>query len=288
MTISSAAASSLNGAEQVDGLLREAWTKSEGPQPSLARVSFIQAIELDATGRALSEFGYWLWLSGKWDESLAAFQSLLRLADLNADTQLRAIACNNMASIYRETGRSGAAAVYQQQSLKSELSQLENHLARETESGATSVPSANLGCDWGNRANDAILAGDYLLAERLLEVSLRWEQAQGSIAGQAADFGNLGILASLQGDLRRALSCFRQAWRLHRRCGDRRGWACDLEHLGLIYSQLGKHKAAIRLLEWAVIELQEAGFDEQAAQCHVYLDEAERHLQIATFDVLRN
>lgn len=225
----------------------------------------------------LNAFGCSLWQIGELPEARDQFRRLLEYADLRKDSWLRSVALNNLAAISRELGGAPEAAALQQRSWDAAHHE---SLADERDAG--------LGCDLGNRANDALLAGDLSLAERLLRVSLRWEMTHGTAEGQAADWGSLGIVALLRGEARQALRCFGAALRLHRALADHRGIGSDLLHLGELCVTLGRWKSALRLLARARRHFQRAGTRDLAAKATRSLVEAQRHSVVATFDATRN
>ena len=111
--------------------------------------------------QALNEYGYSLWQRGRFHAAQSAFEQLLNLAQTRNCEALEATAWNNLAVVFRECGESARAAVCQQQSLRIALS----HSAADSSSELLSQNLTNL-------ANDAILAGDYQVAERLLRSAL--------------------------------------------------------------------------------------------------------------------
>lgn len=239
-----------------------------------ARAAFSQAVNADRSGRALNAYGCFLWRTGQLSDSLACFEELLSLAAV--DPVLRSVAWNNMAAIHRECGEIAIAAAFQQRSW-----------AARRNSEAADEPH-NFSCDLSNRANDAILSGDYKYAERLLWLSLEWDVAHGSQADAACDWGNLGILAALVGNAHRAVKRFSKALRLHQAIGDERGVGCDLLHLGEVFETLGRRRLAVRTMERAISHLMHAAAIDMADKARRSLQRLQRNLLVASFDPLRN
>src|SRR5579863_1438155 len=173
--------------------------------------------------QALNEHACSLWQSGKLTAAQAAFEQLLNLAQSHRCIALEATAWNNLAVVFREQGESARAAVCQQQSLRITL----RHNAVDSSSEMVSQNLTNL-------ANDAILAGDFRLADRLLMSALELDVRSGNSADEAADWGGLGIVSYLTGRFYRARRAFTKARQIHERLEDDRGLGCDLGHLGRI------------------------------------------------------
>jgi len=258
-------------------LLQDAAHAAEKGRFDEARARYASAVERDLTGTSLSELGHFFWRTGRLVEAAETFGRLLALAERTHDETLRAVACNNLAAVHREAGNAALALAYQQRSWDAEQHAAEiGHRDCET------------GCDFGNRANDAILAGDLAYAERLLRLSLRWELKNGTKAGAADDWGNLGVIALLRGHSRRALYCLHRALRLHRSLGDHRGIGCDLLHLGLLCDMLQRRRAAIRFLRRAEHHLQQSGTTHLLEKATRILREIERCVRVETFDARLN
>lgn len=268
-----------NGIANLESLLQQAdGLEEQFRQGQLGSTTDKAAhVDVQRTGAALATLGEHFLRTGRLRESLVTFRRLLKLAERVADSGLWSVACNNLAVVYREMGDASHAVALQHRSWDAELhdAMIEN---RECDAG----------CDLGNHANDAILAGDLPGAERLLRLSLRWETAHGSTAGAAADWGNLGVVALLRGHHRRAVHSLRQALRLHRQLGDDRGIGCDLLHLGLLCDSIDRRRAAVRLLTRAKHYLQESGATHLAKKASAVLAEVQRQILIETFDQQRN
>lgn len=258
----------------VTALLDRASADSNAGMYPAARAALAQAIELDESGAALNAFGDFLRRTGQHTEAALCFRKLLAQAERQSCAELQAVACNNLAVIHRERGERSLATVYQQRSwaIAAELPEAAGH--------------AN--CDLGNFATDAIAAGNYPHAERLLLLALECSQPGASSSDQAADWGNLGILAALQGDHTEALSRFTRAWRLHHQAGDIAGMGCDLLHLGEICQALGRLKTAVRLLERALAHFNRVHFTELSGKAAHALLQTRRRLALKTFDARRN
>jgi Tfp pilus assembly protein PilF len=243
-----------------------------------ARVFYHQAIALDGGAAARNAFGCFLLNTDCAAEARTEFSRLLQQADSMGNLSLRAVACNNLAAACRALGESARATSWQQQSWNA----------------ATPVPSGGdeprdqLGCDLGNRATDAILAGDYALAEQLIRISLAWEQTSGTRAGEADDWGNLGLVAGLQGHLAAAAAALRRARHLHRQAGDTRSEGCDLLHLGEVFLQAGRWQRSARLFASAGSVFRSAHLPRLARRASQHLAHVRRLLSRAAHDPLRN
>src|SRR5580765_3630845 len=126
--------------------------------------------------KALCEQGYSLWCRGDLAAAEAAFKQLLDLAQSQNFDALEATAWNNLAVVLREQGESARAAACQQQSWRAALEDCPAN-------SSTELLSQNL----TNLANDAILCGDYRLADRLLRSALDVDVRSGNSADEAAD-----------------------------------------------------------------------------------------------------
>src|SRR5438067_1382189 len=109
----------------------------------------------------LNELGHWLWRCGNLQAAQTTFEQLLDFAQNQERGSLEATAWNNLAVVFRDRGESARAAVCQQRSLRAAL----GDCAADSSSDLLSQNLTNL-------ANDAILAGDYRFAERLLKSAL--------------------------------------------------------------------------------------------------------------------
>lgn len=256
--------------------LDEAAEHQEAGRIEAARGAFCRAIEIDESGAALNEYGQFLRLRGELDEALVQFARLLKMADVRGCTVLRSVAWNNLAVVHRERGELARAAVCQQQSWRASL-----------ENPAVGDDAAS-GTDLTNRANDAILAGDLPLAEKLLESALKCDARAANLADEAVDWGNLGIVAALAGDFDKARCRFERAFWIHRNLRDDRGLGCDLRHLGELSAATGDWKSAHGLLERSIFHFERAGSRALAEGVRRSLAEVARCERVASFDPARN
>lgn len=229
---------------------------------------FRRAAERDETGQAINAYGRFLWSRGELSAARDQFRLLLRMADSRNDTGLRSVAWNNLAAIHRELGEESVAASCQQQSWRAAQADRPN-----------SDSCRDISAEWSNRANDAILAGDLQLAERLLIASVRWERRFGTSSGEAADWGSLGIVAAMKGYPLTAARHFWRAYRLHRQANDHRGMGSDLMHLGQLYADAGRCRIAVRLLERAIRHFRRAGNNPLAAKAFSAMNECESAME---------
>ncbi|NOX54398.1 MAG: tetratricopeptide repeat protein [Planctomycetes bacterium] len=226
-------------------------------QTRQCRAIYQWASRKDPTGTARNEYGCFLCSIEDYDAAIAEFRTLLSQAWERRSEDAWSAVCHNLAVVSRAVGDVEAARSFQQQAIRAAAGRDE-----EPESVA---------CDLAGRACDAILAGDYELAEQLLYRSLLLETLAGRLEGQAADWGNLGVLYRLIGQKESAERCFRRAYRLHRRLGDNRGAGLDLMHLGLLAAESGAIGRAIARLRASVRRLRRAGADRLAEEARGFL-----------------
>src|SRR5258708_1418756 len=169
---------------------------------------------------AVNELGQLHWQCGDLAAAQRQFERLLGIGQSEESAALCETAWNNLAVVHRERGNVAQAAFCQQQSWKAAL---------ERAHAAESSP-AGWACQLTNRANDAILSGDFTLAERLLGSALTCDRLSHNLSEEADDWGNLGIVAALTGRMALARWRFAHAYQLHTRLGDERGMGCDLGH----------------------------------------------------------
>lgn len=227
--------------------------------------------------KMLNEHGHSLWRCGNLEAAQATFEQLLKVAQSHKYEALEATAWNNLAVIFRERGESARAAVCQQQSWRSTLND-------SPDKSASDLLSQNL----TNLANDAILAGDYGLAERLLRSALDVDVRAGNSADEAADWGGLGIVSYLTSRLGQARRDFSMARRIHERLGDDRGLGCDLGHLGQISLAEKDWPAARNLIERSLYHFERAGCRRLAQQARRTLREIAGRERVANFNPVRN
>jgi len=242
-----------------------------------ARAAFQTAIESDPGDTARNEFGCFLTRVGCFDEAVEQFGRVLSAAKTNGDTCLTAAACNNLAAVYRESNQSHLAARWQQQSVEAET-RVEHTADRLTVWAS----------DLANLANDAILSGQYDLAERMLFRSLFLELKFGSMDALAADCGSLGVVALLKGEDAKAIVFLWRAYRLHCQLHDLRGAGCDLMNLAQLCGHLGRRQAAVRFLRRALGRFQRAHAANLASRAGRLLQEARDMAEVATRNPLLN
>ena len=242
-----------------------------------ARAAFVRAIDSDEELQARNEFGCYLLRLEQFEESAEQFSILLECAKVLGNTELRAVACNNLAAAYRGMGHTGIAAVFQQQSIASNLCE-----------ACDSTNSNLLACDLANRATDAIREGDLILARQLLYRALALEVADGSLEGQAADWGNLGVVALLMGEYHTAIRALWHAYRLHMRLEDDHGAASDLMNLAELFGKLGRWQASIQFLRRAAVQFKRANSCESLERARLMLKEATRIDDVARRNPILN
>lgn len=257
--------------------LDRAGVLAESGRHDEARVAFSAAVCCPPWPVAHNEFGCYLLQTECFDEAVEQFAILLTWAKEQGDANWRAVASNNLAAVYRTMGRIDLAASLQQQSILAAC-----------EDDYQSCGDSHLACDLGNRANDAILAGKYDLAEKLLRRSLLVETAIESLEGQAADWGNLGLVAALQGNVTEGIRNLWRAYRLHLRAADDRGVGCDLLNLAELFGRLGRWRTAVRCLRRAVVQFERVDAATSAQRAQRLLEEAIRIADVLEHDPLLN
>jgi tetratricopeptide (TPR) repeat protein len=233
---------------------------------------------MDHRAIRLCEQGYSLWRCGDLPAAEAAFKQLLDLAQSQQCNFLEAAAWNNLAVVFREQGESARAAACQQQSWRAALD----------DSLAESSPELLLSQNLTNLANDAILAGDYRLAERLLRSALDVDVRSGNSADEAADWGGLGIVSYLTGRFGQARRDFAMARQLHERLGDDRGLGHDLGHLGQISLAEEDWQSARKFMERSLRHFECAGCRTEAQRARRTLHEIAGRQRVANFNPVRN
>ena len=227
-----------------------------------ARATFIAAVDIDESPQSRNSFGCYLLRTESFDEATLQFQAILKRAQSHDDPCLRALAYNNLAAARRGAGDVDQASSFQQQSLASEC----NCSAR--------LDSASQSCDWSNHANDAILAGQFELAEDLLRRALSLDQAEDRPADEAADWGSLGVVALLQDNWAEAIESLWRAYELHLKLNDNYGLGQDMMNLAEALKKQTEHGLAIKCLTHAVERFKIAGASDSLKTARTRLDEA--------------
>lgn len=259
------------GAEKARLLLRKAALLQAAQKWEAAHAAYQAAIDIDPGYAAHVEFGRFLAKTDRQEEATEQFMQVFIAAQRSGNIQLKAVACNNLAAVLRETGYAALAARMQQLSLES-----------ETEIGSGTLTPRQYSCDLTNLANDAIVLGRFELAEQLVRRSLRQEVTWGTLQGQAADWGTLGVLALSQDKPADALGRFWMAFQLHRSVGDQRGQGCDLLNLAEVCHAMSRHQAAIRMLRRARALFQSAHAVKMACHAENRLSDAARIAEVLT------
>jgi len=259
---------------EIATLLQKAEILASTGRISNTKRAYLAAIHSEPSPLPQISYGCYLLRIDCYDEAIEQF---LQLMEITTGNRLRASVCNNLAVAYRESGNFEQAARWQQQSISA-----------ETQAKSIDSEQPELACDLSNLANDALMAGNYNLAENLLRRSLSLEIAQGSQEGQASDYGSLGVLALLQGNNSQALRLFWRAYRLHCRMGDSRGAGRDLLNLSHLSTQLRKHRTTVRFLNRAIRRFERACAFQLAAQARQQHDEARLISEITERDPLLN
>ncbi|MBI3866237.1 MAG: hypothetical protein HY290_30525 [Planctomycetia bacterium] len=225
-----------------------------------------------------NELGQFHWHFGAWQAARHEFEQLLRWGQLKNSQPLCEAAWNNLAVVFREIGDAAQASICQQQAWKA---------AFGTTDTADLSPES-LSCHMTNRANDAILAGEFRLAERLLWSALDCDRLSQNLVDEAADWGSLGIVASLTGDFDSAGVRFERAYHIHAQLGDDIGMGCDLRHLAELAMARGDFDEARRFVNRALVHFRRSGCRRLVRRANrTKLEIAARH-RLAAFDPSRN
>ncbi len=211
--------------------------------------------------------------SGDSSEAIRQCEQVLRSTDFCGTSQVKAVAFNQLACLYRQRGEFAKAKAYQRRSLALEIDY--------------SI-DGDVAVDLGNLAADAIAAGDLSHAKALLRRSLSLEIAANSLSGQAADLGNLAIAHALDGDQIAAVKCLRRSLKIHRQLEDIPAVGCDLMNLAAIYQSLQRWQRCHKLLSLAVRVFQLAEATELSARAKTAMTEARRNGGLCGFDATRN
>ncbi|MCC7421472.1 MAG: hypothetical protein IT428_14400 [Planctomycetaceae bacterium] len=196
-----------------------------------ARACLSAAVSEDASPR--SRFVWAAYLSRQGDSTGAAVE-WRRLWESTTGTEHESIAgdaAHNLACLERRRGDFAAANSWQQRALAS----------RSRGSLAVMCEAS----DFVAAANDAMGAGRWRDAERLLRAGLRRAHLDDDTQGAADILGSCGVLHQLRGRLAKAIALHRDACRLHEQAGDDTGAACDCLNLAGIAIRLGRPRAAL-------------------------------------------
>ena len=190
------------------------------------------------------EFAEFLYQTEQFTAAIDAYNQLLELSIRSDDLQLKSVCYSNLAACYRANDEPEKAIALQGHSFKA----------------ATLIGDFDqVSVDLCGQAVDAIQTGKLDLAEDLLLRSLKTEQQNENLAGQAADCGNLGVLAGLRGDLTIGIRFLGRAYRLHRKINDASGAGTDLLNLAELFEALGRESLAEKCLKRAMENFETVG-----------------------------
>lgn len=258
---------------QIATLIEDAQSLAASGRHDEARTLFAAGVVLENGIAARNAYGCYLLSTEQYADAIEQFSLLLEQAKREESAALWAVSSNNLASVYRAMGDARKAADFQRQSISAEC-RLDDESSDNT----------SLACDFTNRAGDAILAGQYELAARLLQQSLALETG----GGKAADWGNLGIVLALNGDLTEAIRFLWRAYRLHVRAKDNFGAGTDLMNLAEFFQQLGRWNTVVSCRRRAVEYFERAGANQSLPKAKSQLHEALRFQRAANHDPLLN
>ncbi|MDB5390831.1 MAG: hypothetical protein JWM11_6477 [Planctomycetaceae bacterium] len=250
-------------------------------QPSLSQVPGTSSLQTSDASSAADRLPVCqcqqnaaLWQAGQLDQILRQLTDDLIRSEATGDRLGLLDATNDIACVYRMQGEHLSASQFQAQAAVREM-----ELLGSRRLSATSL--SNLACD-------ALLNGDWPIAEGLFWKSLLAELAAGNESGAAADWANLGLLAGLQGDHEQSRYCLWEALKLHRRAGDQLSLGMDLWHLGQSFEETGDWSLSARLFQRAELKFLQIGNNEFRIEARDRKESAKARLQVTTFDVQRN
>ncbi len=262
---------------QITTLIEDARSMAADGRHQAARTLFAAGVVLEDGTAARNAYGCYLFSVEEYESAIEQFTILLEKSKREESAALWAVASNNLAAIYRAMGDSQTAADYQRQSITAECRLDDN-----------TSDNAALACDFSNRATDAILAGQYELASRLLQQSLTLEADSDTRLGEASDWGNLGILLALNGELTEAIPLLWRAYRLHVREKDFHGAGTDLLNLAEFFHDLGRWKTVVSCRRRAIEHFERAGAVHSLSKAKRQLIDAIRVERTASHDPLLN
>ena len=253
----------------VPGEQLNALTGPSGWPPTVTgRAQIIERVE--SAGQLLAR--------GELAGSRLQYRALLQIGLTKHDTELVEVACHNLAAVFRQSRHWNEAEIWQQQSFRWRM-------RHDGESLNQSLDDlGRLACDLTGRGGDAFLQRDWELAEALWRRALAIEEWRGSLEGQATDSGNLGLLAAARGQLEDGIRWLKQSLRLHRLLLDACGEGTDLMNLAELRRQLGEYSFATHLLRKAIRCFERAEATPLRVLATLRLGEAQRFVDLATFD----
>ncbi len=259
-------------------LLNEADAAIDAGRLVQARSLFVRAVELDRGVGSRNAYACFLLETGSHREAVDLLEVALSRAQRDGDLRTVAIAASNLACAYRGIGAPAMAMAWQQQALKAAHS-----------TGEPAPAEADFAADLQNRANDALIQGDYELARTLFCLAGSTFQANGDECTRADNWGGLGVLAGLCGDLSEAVRCLREAYRKHRDLpGCEMQSVGDLLNLAEIRRLEGSWRTAERLLKLAMRRLGKQGDAGIVQQVRTRLAEARQAGSVLGHDPQRN
>ncbi|MFM9962808.1 MAG: hypothetical protein ACKV2Q_16480 [Planctomycetaceae bacterium] len=254
--------------EQVECLSHvSGWAKLVGTRGRLAE-------QVETACRSLAQ--------GDFDLAEKQFRGLLQVALTDHDVELAEVACHNLASVWRQSGHSLAAASWQQQSLAWRLRK------SVSSSHQSDDDLARLASDLTGRGCDAFVNREWDVAESLWMRALAIEEWRGSWEGRATDSGNLGLLAAARGDFIAGTRWLRESLQLHRLMFDDIGIGTDLLNLAELHRLKGDFARMTRSLQRAAKRFLRAEARGLLDQARTRLKEADRIKAILQCDASLN
>jgi serine/threonine protein kinase/tetratricopeptide (TPR) repeat protein len=230
--------------------------------PEAAIGFYRKALELGPTDTAASTenrareilwhegLGEALWMQARFPDAVAAYKTMLELAEGEGDHLAQARACNGLASVQDRVGDYRAML---------ESAKSAGRLARAAGTSARAVKELARALDRQGWA--AYRLGDAADAIGLCEQALNLAVELGASASRERGHSlkSLGVVYLMLGQFVQAESCFEQAMELHRELGNRRGVGNLLNSLGEAARLRGDSAAAVRWYEEALIITREIG-----------------------------
>jgi tetratricopeptide (TPR) repeat protein len=216
---------------------------------------------------ALHHYGDVLQLSGRNDEALAAFRSMLDIA-FKLDLKAKGGAAHNrIGRLHRAVGR---------------LDEAMRHLGNGHALFDAAGDSRGVASSLDDVGKVHWMRGNYEAAERFMHKALELRATLGDPRSIALSQNNLGLVYQDSGRFQEAQSAFQEALVLRREIGDKPGIAQTLNNLGTIHQDNGEHDRAVELYKEALMVASEVGDRMRQAVILTNLGESEYRLEKPT------
>ncbi|MEZ5942424.1 MAG: tetratricopeptide repeat protein [Planctomycetaceae bacterium] len=258
----------------VDSLLARATEFAAEGALHHAESFFAAAIAADEGATARIAYGTHLAELGEFDEAIRLLLKAWEQAKRDGSSQLRAWACQSLASSYRETGDFIAASQFQQLAIRAEL---DSYSGGE---GSSLSTESRLG-----RASDWLQSSEFADAESLLQTCRTIDGDEGMSA--TAEL-NLGVAALRTGDIETALQRFYSAFQQFQDMQDAAGTSRALEAIAKVQLSLGNWTVARNLLDKANRLARHVGQRHRVRQLADAIVRLDRALKLLEADPLLN